>query len=403
MPAKIQTIKLKRAIAQPAREVYRALTRTSVVRAWLCDAAQIDARKGGRVYVYWNDGYYATGYFTAADPDKKIAFTWQGQDEPETSRVQITLKEKKGQTALTLIHRTGAGKAWAEATKDLEAGWASALENLQSVLETGEDLRIVRRPMLGITNMSELDADGAAKLGVPVKQGIRIGGTVEGMGAHTAGLRTDDVVIGIGKTKLARFPHIAVALQQQQAGDTVPVTFYRGAEKMTLPMTLSRRPLPALPATAAELAEQVRQAYARDDAEIAKLFEGVSEAEAGRRPEPNEWSAKEVLTHLITSERGTTDFISQIVTDTVPWFDDFDNDVNARPASLLKVYPTVSALRSALQQAEAETVALAESLPAEFLARKRGYWQVCFSLLQGPSHVVQHLDQIRNAIVVARQ
>ena len=61
MPAKTQTIKLKRTIAQPAREVYRTFTRTSILRTWMCDAAQIDARKGGRLYVYWNDGYYSTG------------------------------------------------------------------------------------------------------------------------------------------------------------------------------------------------------------------------------------------------------------------------------------------------------------------------------------------------------
>lgn len=403
MPAKTHTLKLKRAITQPAREVYRALTRTSVLRTWMCDAAQVDARKGGRLYVYWNDGYYATGDFTAAESDKRLAFTWQGQGEPAPSRVQISLKDKDGQTTITLTHTTGSGKAWAEAIKGLEAGWAAALENLQSVLETGEDLRVVRRPMLGITGFSELDDETAAKLNVPIKQGIRIGGTVEGMGAHAAGLKADDVVIGIGKTKLTRFAHIPVALEQHHAGDTVPVTFYRGAEKMTLPMTLSRRPIPALPPTAAELAEQVRQNYARDDAELTKLFEGVSEDEAGQRPEPKEWSAKEVLTHLITSERGTTDFISEMSTDSERWYDNFDNDVNVYPTGLLKVYPTVNALLEALTRAEAETVALLESLPPDYLARKRNYWRLCFGLLQGPSHITQHFDQIRNAIAAARK
>jgi hypothetical protein len=256
--------------------------------------------------------------------------------------------------------------------------------------------------MLGITGFSELDVETAAKLGVPLKEGIRIGGTVAGMGAHAAGLKADDVVVSIGKTKLTRFAHIPLALQPHHAGDTLPVTFYRGAEKMILPMTLSRRPVPTLPATAAELAEQVRQNYASDGAELAKLFEGVSEDEAGRRPEPKEWSAKEVVTHLITSERGTTDFISETVTDSERWYDNFDNDVNVYPAGLLKAYPTVSALLEALKRAEAETVAVLESLPPEYLAGKRNYWRLCFGLLQGPSHVVQHFDQIRNAIAAAK-
>lgn len=399
---KTQTLTLKRDIAAPAAEIYRVFTRASAVRTWLCDAAQVDARKGGRLYLWWNDGYSAGGEFTAAEPGKKLAFSWRGNDEPDASRVQITLKEKDGHTTVKLAHTVGVGKAWAKAAAGLEAGWESALENLQSVLETGEDLRIMRRPMLGIMGFSELDAETAAKLSVPVKEGIRIGGTVEGMGAHAAGLKSDDVVIRIGRTKLTRFAHIAVALQQHHAGDTVPVTFYRGAEKMILPMTLSRRPLPALPATAAELAEQVRQNAARDGAELAKLFEGVSEAEAGKRPEPNEWSAKDVLTHLITSERGTTDFISEMATDSERWYDNFDNDINIYPAGLLKAYPTVSALLEALKRAEAETIALLEALPPDYLARKRNYWRLCFGLLQGPSHAAQHFDQIRNAIAAAR-
>jgi hypothetical protein len=63
----------------------------------------------------------------------------------------------------------------------------------------------------------------------------------------------------------------------------------------------------------------------------------------------------------------------------------------------------VSALLEALQRAEAETVALLASLPPDYLARKRNYWRLCFGLLQGPSHVIQHFDQIRNAIAAAKR
>jgi uncharacterized protein YndB with AHSA1/START domain len=404
MAAKPSTLVFKRALSQPPAEVYRLFTRASLLRIWLCDAAQADARKGGRVYIYWNEGYWVTGEFTALDPNRKVAFTWQGKTDPGPSRVTIALKEKDGGTALTLTHSgLGAGKAWANFRAEVEHDWPNALDNLQSVLETGEDLRIVRRPMLGITNMSQNDAETAAKLGVPVTTGIRIGGTVDGMGAQAAGLQADDVLIGIGAAKIQRFPHIGQALGKHRAGDTVPVTFYRGAQKHTLPMTLSRRPPVFLPATGAELAEYVRRFYARDDAELAKLFEGVAEAEADKRPAPGEWSAKEVLTHLIQSERSSVDFYTYVVSDTEPWFDDFDNELTARPKSLLTLFPTIAVLLQELKRSEAETLAFLAALPPEYIAQKRNYWRLCSAFLPGATHVQAHVDQIRNAIAAARQ
>lgn len=400
---KTQTITLKRVIAAPAAEVYRMFTRASNVRTWFCDAAQVDARKGGRLYFWWNDDYQVMGQFTAAEPGKKLAFTWRGHAEPDASRAQVTLKEKDGHTTVKVAHTLGAGKAWAQTAEGLEGGWKNSLENLQSVLETGEDLRITRRPMLGITSMEELTPDMAARLGVPVANGIRIGDTVEGMGARAAGLQADDVVVSIGKTKLTRFQHIAPALQPHHAGDTVPVTFYRGAQKHTLPMTLSRRPLPAMPATGAELAEQVRALYSADEAALAKVFEGVTEAEASRRAEPKEWSAKEVLTHLITGERGTADFLSEMLTDSERWYDDFDNELDARPASLIAVHPTINALLDELKRAQAEVTASLAALPSEVVARKRTYWRICFNFMaQGPTHVTTHLAQIQKALAAAR-
>jgi uncharacterized protein YndB with AHSA1/START domain len=399
---KTQTVRFKRSLAQPPSEVYRMLTRAALARTWLCDAAQLDARKGGRVYLYWNVGYTVTGTFTAADPNKKVAFTWQGSGEPAPSRVQIALKDDDGCTALTLTHEIGAGKAWQTTAAGMEHEWNNSLDNLKSVLETGEDLRIVRRPMLGITNMSPNDAETAAKLGVPVTTGIRIGGTVPGMGAEAAGLQPDDVIVGMGKTKIQRFSHIADALGQQKAGDTIPVTYYRGGQKQVKPMTLSRRPPVPMPATGAELAAHVRGRFERDEAALAQLFEGVSEAQAGTRAAPNEWSAKDVLAHLIQSERASVEFYTQVVSDSEPWFDDFDNELHARPGALQHLHPTIGALLDELKRAQAETLAFLAALPPEYIARKRNYWRLCQNFTLGPSHEQAHVDQIRAALAAVR-
>ncbi len=403
MADKTQTLTFKRQIAQPVAEVYRTLTRASAVRTWFCDAAQLDVRPGGRVFLYWNAGYRVNGEFTAVDPNKKLAFTWQAADEPGPTRVQITLKEKDGGTALALSHGgIGAGKKWTAAAEGLAHEWESALDNLKSVLETGEDLRVMRRPMLGIVNMSALDAPTAEKLGVAVQTGIRIGGTVDGMGAQAAGLRADDVIVKMGSHKITSFSSLTSALNAFHAGDEIAVTFHRGAEKLSRPMKLSRRPMPALPADGPALAERVRADYARADAELARIFEGVSEDEAGRRPEPKEWSAKEILAHLIIGERLSQNGYSEMTTDSEPWYDDYDNDLDVWPRALLALHPTVPALLAELKRAQAETVAVLAALPPEFVARRRNYWRMWLGLGLGPTHQEIHAEQMRQAIAAAR-
>lgn len=398
MPTKTQTLTIKRTIARPIHEIYQAFTRTPLVRTWLCDAAQVDTSKGGRIFLHWNVGYTVVGQFTANDPNKKIAFTWHGDSDPGPSTIKVTFKEKAGHTTVTLAHTLGTGKVWQPTADGFTSEWPNKLENLQSVMETGEDLRIIRRPMLGIAGFSELTAETAAKLGVPVKQGIRIGGTVEGFGAHAAGLRADDVVVQMGKTKTTKFAHIDSALGQHRAGDTLPVTFYRGPDKKVVPMTLSRRPLPALPATAAELASQLIENDAKDLAALTELFKGTPEEHAAHRPAPEEWSAKEVLAHLLISERGNAEYASEMLVAAERWYDNFDNEINVYPAALIATYPTSAALLEAIRLAQAETHAFCAALTPAALANKNFYWRFCFSLFAGPSHIATHLDQIRAAL-----
>ena len=79
--AKTQTLKFKRTLGVSPAAVYRALTNATALREWFCDAALVEPHKGGRLYLGWNQGYYATGEFTKLDPDRKVAFTWLGRGD----------------------------------------------------------------------------------------------------------------------------------------------------------------------------------------------------------------------------------------------------------------------------------------------------------------------------------
>ena len=156
----------------------------------------------------------------------------------------------------------GEGEAWERARAEVQKGWEMGLENLESIFSTGEDLRIVRRPMLGIM-MNDFTKEIASEIGVPVTQGVRIDSALEGMGAERAGLLHDDVVVEMDSKPVRGFADLGAVLQGHKAGDTIPVTLYRGAEKKTLQMELSRRPIPEVPLDPAKLAVQVAEQHAR--------------------------------------------------------------------------------------------------------------------------------------------
>jgi uncharacterized protein YndB with AHSA1/START domain len=403
MASRIGSLKFKRAVNAPPAEVYRAFTNSTALREWFCDAAQADACKSGRLYAWWNNGYYASGEFTALAPCQRIAFTWHGRGELAATRVQIALAEKNGGTLLTLTHAgIGAGKAWAKSAKQIVHGWEIALENLQWVLETGQDLRLVRRPMLGI-NIGEFNPDIAAKLGVPVVEGLRLEGVVPGKGAQAAGLQKNDVLVNLGRKKVTSFSGLVSVLQKRRAGDKVKVVFYRGSEKKTVTMELSPRPLPEVPVTSAALAEAVQKKFAEGDAELARCFANVSEAQADRSPAPGEWSAKETVAHLIAGERENHCSIADLINNAERWSDDLANPTNvpARVRATVQAFPTVPALLEELKRNEAETVAMLAALPPEFVAHKGTFWRLGHYLLQIADHTDEHMKQIRTAIASA--
>ncbi|MEK7278838.1 MAG: SRPBCC domain-containing protein, partial [Chloroflexota bacterium] len=370
-----QTFKIKRTINAPASEIFRMFTHATAWRDWFCDGSQAHAIKGGRLYLWWGSGHYVNGEYTTLEPGKKIVFTWDGRDEPEPTRVQITLKEKDGATLITVAHSgVGSGKKWARTIRGVTHGRAEGLENLQSVMESGIDLRIARRPRLGVF-VGDFNAEIAARLGLPVTAGVRLDGTVEGTGAHAAGLQKDDVIVKLGGKRMIGYYNLGGALDGRKAGDKLPVVFYRGGEKKTATMELSARPMPTAPLSAAELAEAARKIYAELDAEWAKLLADVSEPQADFKPAANEWSIKETVAHFVACERDLQSWIAELINggnlhgeaqDSL----EFRPNVDARLRVIVERYGTLPALMDELKRAEAETVSLLEKLPPEFVARK---------------------------------
>jgi len=384
-------------------EIYRAFTNSTALREWFCDTATTSPRTNGHLFVGWNNGYYATGHFTELLENRAACFTWQGRGEPRPTQVSITIEATDAGSQLTLEH-SGIGDTaeWGDKPAEFDRSWRRALENLASVLTTGEDLRVTRRPMLGVL-LANFTADDAARLGVPVMQGVRLSGVVPGLGAESAGLRQDDVIISVDGLSTADVVSLRSALSSRLAGDSVTIEFYRGGVLHRMPMTLSGRKMPAIPATTVELAARVAARYAQDAVRLNVFLAGVDDMAASLRPGPDDWSIKQVMAHLIQGERYNHQWIGELVGGHEGAYDDFAGNQEVRLNATIHAFPTLADMRAELERLNAETVSLLENLPEEFVRRKRSFWRLARTFLdESYSHIDDHMNQMRAALDAAQ-
>lgn len=391
-----------REIPAPPEDVFYAFATEQGWRDWLCDSARFRPLSGGSYQLSWDRGWFAAGSILSLERPQTVELTWLGPGDPDTTRVKIQLNKRDRGTEVEIQHSgLGEGAAWERVRAEVRKGWEMGLENLESIFSSGEDLRFTRRPMLGIMG-NDFSREIAAEIGVPVDQGVRIDRPIEGMGAERAGLAHDDVVVEMDGKPVKGYADLGAVLQGHQAGDTIPVTFYRGQQKMTLEMELSRRPIPEIPLDPAELADQVAEQQAQLMQELEQLFDGVSDEEASFRPEPEGWSAKDTLAHLIEAEYFNLEAIRNLMQDAAREFPDEGTNVRERLEAIQQPAPTMADLLRELRNRHTETVYLLRH--ADHLKRRKGVmWRLAVGWLEIPLlHEHNHMEQMQAAIQAAR-
>jgi uncharacterized protein YndB with AHSA1/START domain/uncharacterized damage-inducible protein DinB len=401
MPA---TLKVEQYVNATPAQVYFAFTHAISLTEWMCNFATVAPRPGGRMYLWWHGDFYSAGEYISFEENKSIVFKWHARQDPSPSQVAVTLEGKNGGTLVSLVHTIPDGEYWAENSQRFRQEWAWTLGNLAQVLETGLDKRTFDRPMLGI-NISDFNLSIAKAMGVPVSEGIRLDFLPEEMGAYQAGLRKDDVIIALdGKPITNDFGSLVKALKGKKGGDKVEVVFYRGPEKRTVTMELTRRPVPQIPWEPVGLSKAIRTKYDEGLAALEKTFTDVSETEAGRQPAPGEWSAKEVLAHLIQTERHWLEDLDDVVGGYPRLSDEWAGNSTLHVSATANAYKTVNGLLDEMKHLSDEMVAYVAVLPAEFVLRKASYFQVANMLIEGSlPHILSHIDQIQSAIASARK
>ncbi len=389
-----QEISLEQLINETPEAVYYAWTNEMALTQWLCQDARVAVQPHGRLYLYWPQGYHATGEYQQVEANKALAFSWRGKDEAHSSRVAMTLTQVEGGTRVHLLHSHIAEEA---AVSTIQQVWEAGLANLQAVLETGLDNRLYNRPFMGIMLQGQLTAEQLAARGVPANGAVELGGALPGTSAAEAGLQAQDLLIQIGDKAIETMPDIGQALQGKQIGDSLPLTVYRNGQPVTSTLTLRRRPAPHVPPTAEAFSAELGRAYAAADAQLDEILAGASDAVAWQSPAPGEWSAAEVLAHLIICERMVQTTVGvQLNGNPLPNWPDNDPPMIQ---AVLAVYPTLAELVAAWKTAEAETVALIGRLPEAFVGRKATYTILAgFILGEMVNHTQGHLRQIQEAV-----
>ena len=136
------SLEIERLIKAPRDQVYTAWTDPAQMKHWFgtenVETRDLiaDARVGGtfRWDLTNSEGEKMTcrGEYRELEPDKKIVFTWQWQDdedwEEHTSIVTVELDDADGGTELRLVHEQLPN----EASRDGHTqGWNSALDKLE--------------------------------------------------------------------------------------------------------------------------------------------------------------------------------------------------------------------------------------------------------------------------------
>lgn len=389
-------------IQAPVGQAYRAFTNSSALREWLCDVSTVAPHPGGRFYLWWNGDFYSSGHFLALEENKLVSFRWFSSIDPAPTEVSVRLETTQDGVRVRLDHKVPDNEAWEKTGQEFKQHWDDSLENLKSILERGIDLRIANRPMLGILP-GDFTHEQALALGVPVTEGLRLDGTLEEMGAFKAGLRKNDVLVSINNKPITNdFSSLIMAISGVKGGDTVPVEYYRGSQKHKVMMTLSKRPMTDVPFNTTELVEQARPKLRAAMTALKDCFEGVSEAQARKRPAEEEWSALDTVSHLLHNERNLRTFFDDLLGGHERFSDDFSGNIDAHIRATTAVHTTIQDMLDEMERANQETLLYVANLPAEATQRKSAFYRLGDALLQSDRHIYSHIEQIKAALKTAQ-
>ncbi len=380
------SIKVARTVQASPEMIWAALTQASELREWLCDEARVEPHKGGHIQMNWREGYEVRGTFTAFSPLRSLAFTWAGSDDPGETSVRFALKPVEGGLQVRLIHSgLGTGRKWTGWVKQAGEEWNEVMDNLQSVLETGIDLRQANRPRIGLVFETAQGNSGALLTDI-----------ISGGPAYLAGLCKGDVIVRMAGQRVRNEQDLMAVFFLCQAGQRAPVVFMREGKRHTTTVALGARTMPEIPDDPVVIVEQARQAQEKALAALRTSAMILTDEQAGLAPAEGEWSVKQILAHLSVSERGFQAWAVDVLQGEETH--GIEAHLPEQFAAVLASAPTVGALLDRFERDLAESRAMVAALTWEHRARRARYRKIAQMLLDYDIHTKDHLQQIQATV-----
>jgi uncharacterized protein YndB with AHSA1/START domain len=397
-----RVVQVSQLIDSTPEAIFRALTQPLDLTLWFCHHAWMDPQPGGEYQVRWRNGWRARGIFQMVERPRRIELSWQGKDEPGETTVVFEIHALDKGADLSVIHSGyGSNAIWNKAVAEAQRSWPRALENLQSVLTTGIDLRRSGRPMLGIVPETLIREAGVGR-GIRGDGGVYVAEVLEEGGAVTAGLERGDVITSVDGLAVTDWDALLTILATSQPGDYVQVGYVRRGRRNIVAIELAARPTPEVSFDLQEMVNQMQAMQVDTMRALRQALKGVTDELAGQNPTADEWSVREILAHLSLNERIRQHWLADVILGTTPG--QSGGDAAAVPEALnmvLTTTPTVEELLARLQQDMEETLALFASLRPELVAMRGRYRAMADSLLLG-LHIQNHIDQIESTLKAAK-
>ena len=360
-----------RDIHAPIEYVWSAFTNRDDASDWLSYDAMIRPEAGGYAIFTHYEGWHFYGAIKEVVENEKIVMTYQDGSDIGVTKLKIKF-EDKGDLVSVTVHHKGLPEDKLEA---FEGTWNTRLDALKGVLEDGAPPSRLNQVFIGI-RPGGWDADRAKAMGLDLEYGEFVTDTIEGWGAHKAGLRANDLIVNVNGHDLSAEMTIGNALEGLIPKDVAPVVFYRDGNKQTLDMELGGIPMPDPPKTIAEMADYYTNIYADLDADLTAIIKDADDTKASKKPADDQWSAKETLAHLVLVQRHNRDWTSNYVEG--PRRINGYQRSQGRIDALLMVYPTLNDLHEELRRKWQESIAMIRNLPEEVEARKNHLWWITF-------------------------
>ena len=383
----------KAQVSAPQAALFSAFVEPKELRGWLCNHAYTKPQPKGRYWMRWDDGYRVEGHYINVTEPGSLSFAWRTAQAPGQTTVSVALRPiSEHDTQVTLSHSGfGVGADWDGYREQCARRWEEALQNLKSVVETGVDLRGIRRPFLGI--QWALDEDG----------NIQVTSVTGGNGADPQALRPQDRLLQLDAQPIWDYTSLVDALEACRPGDAARVRVLREGQECSLSVRLGSVAWQEDLLDPRGIIARVRDRQRAEQERLADTLRGVTEREADLRPAPQSWTVREILAHLSITERDLHHRLYQITMRS--WDDRPKGDPAMLPEALAAAMAqadTAPKLLARFVEDQAETLAFFEA-QGQDMRQNRAQCRRLAQAMDLSDHTREHVDEVARLLELVRQ